>query len=330
MSVVDQYSDPAFATLYRQVTAYPRLEEYIKEASLDAGEAVALPKTAFAWPDERKFPMHTAAHAAMSYAYVKAAAHVPAHVVGALENALTAYDIPADVFASPVTKVAADNDTDYLVPALKLWSVKTASDVSRVERQVVAALTKLDLEHRTVACTNLVKKAAEHGVPVSLDIQRSAGLVVSDLGRARDWVEARAGAVDSETFKTAYLKLAEGLKHQGAESKDRDGLLKIAGAIAELDERSGLDRHYDRKLPDAVQTVFNTTKLASEVVDLAGKSVPVSKLAALPPSFWEDLGGPDLRAEVAPGGTVVDVSKLATVVDTLPLDLKLILRNQVR
>jgi hypothetical protein len=330
MSVVDQYSDPAFATLYRQVTAYPRLEDYIKEASLDAGEAEALPKTAFAWPDERKFPMHTAAHAAMSYAYVKAAAYVPEHVMRTLQNALAAYDISEDVFVSSATKVAADNENDYLVPSLKLWAVKTASDVKVAERHVMASLTRLDLPHRTLACTNLVKKAAEYGVPVSLDIQRGAGLVVSDLGRTRDWVEARANAVDGDSFKTAYLKLAEGLRHYGAESNDRDGLMKIAGAIAELDERSGLDRHYDRKLPDAVQTVFNTSKLASETVDLAGKSVPVSKLAALPVSFWEDLGGPDLRSEVAPGGSVVDVSKLAMVVDTLPLDLKIILRNQVR
>lgn len=329
MSVVDQYSDPAFATLVRQLTAYPRLEQYVKEASVSADEADTLPKTAFAWPDERKFPIHTAEHAALSYAYVKAAAYVPPHVARVVEDALEVYNIPTDVFATPVVKTASHNDADYLLPSLKLWPVKTAADVKHAETQVSKALTKLDLPHRTEACANLVKKAEQHGVKLSSDIMRSAGMVVSDLGRTRDWVEARA-SVAPDTFKTAYLKLAEALKSQGAESKDRDSLMKVAGAIAELDERAGLERYYDRKLPDAVQTVFNTDKLAEEAVDLAGRAVPVSKLAALPPSFWEDLGGPELRAEVAPGGTVVDVSKLATVVETLPLDLKMVLRNQVR
>ena len=65
------------------------------------------------------------------------------------------------------------------------------------------------------------------------------------------------------------------------------------------------------------------------MVDLNGTMVPLSKLAALPSSFWEDLGGRELSDELCPGGKM-DNSKLAMIVDTLPLDLKVILKSQLR
>jgi hypothetical protein len=78
-----------------------------------------------------------------------------------------------------------------------------------------------------------------------------------------------------------------------------------------------------------LKTVFNTSKLAEDTIDLAGTRVSLKKLAGLPASFWEDLGGRELSDELCPGGRV-DVSKLAMIVDTLPLDLKVALKGQLR
>jgi len=328
MNVVDQYNDPAFGVLFRQITQMPALGDFVKSASIDQAEAETLPSTAFAWPDERRFPIHTAEHAALSYAYAKTAS-VPAPVLDALKQALEVYGVPESVFAQPETKVASLSDEDFLLPDLRLFPVKTAADLSVAQRQVVENLSKLDLPHRAMACGNLVKKAGEYGVDLHPEVVKLAGFVVSSTETTRRWLEARAGAAKDPTYKVAYQTLADGLRAAPPEVADRGDLLKLAAAVAELDERSGLDLHYDRRLPDALRTVFNTEKQAAECVELCGAQVPLRKLAGLPASFWEDLGGPELSREIAPGGRV-DVSKLAEVVGTLPLDLKVILKSQVR
>jgi len=330
MPVIDQFSDPAFGTLHRQVSRMPALEAFVKQAEVEQADVAALPDTAFAWPSERKFPVHTPEHAALSYAYSKVASVLPAEVRSNIVKALEAYDVPEATFAEQAVKEAS-YDNDYLVPEHRLFLVQTVTQCKLAQDRLVEALPKLDLEHRAIACANLVKKADAMGVELRPEILQLAGLVVSSTKIAMEWLEARANRLpaDDTVHKLAYLSLAKGLVKQPEEISDRQGLLKFASAIAELDEKTGLDRHYDRRLPDALRTVFNTEKLAGKSVDLGGTFISVAKLAQLPASFWEDLGGKELGDEIAPGG-VVDQSKLATVVDTLPLDLKLQLKAHCR
>jgi hypothetical protein len=328
--IVDQYSDPAFAGMVQQLARMPQLEAFVKEASIEPGEDQALPDTAFAWPDQRKFPIHTPEHAALSQMYAKLASHVPGEVQDAIKTALEVFGVPETVFAEQV-KVAAARDDEYLVPALKLFPVRDAADVKYAEQQLLEQISKLDLDTRVQACGNLVKKAAEFKAPLHPEMQKLAGFVVSSTQELRTWLDARASALTPTHHmeKAAYEKLSSELARQPAESRDREGLLKVADVIATLDERTGLDKHYDRRLPDPMRTVFNTSKLAADTVDLAGTMVPVAKLAQLPMTFWQDLGGDELRDEIFPGGSL-DRSKLAMIVETLPLDLKLTLEAYTR
>jgi len=330
-NVVDQYSDPSFGYLVRQVQAMPAIETYVKHASIEAGETDALPDTAFAWPSQRKFPIHTAEQATLSYAYSKLASALPTEVETNLKNALEVYGVPMNIFEPAVVKEASLSEDAYLLPEMRLFPVPDAGSVKYAEQRLLSQISKLSLENRAVACGNLVKKADHFKVDLHPEVLKFAGFVVSSTAQVRDWLSARAAALpmDKHLQKVAYEALAEGLKKQPAESRDRPGLLKLASAIAELDEQAGLDKHYDRRLPDPLQTVFNTQKVASEMVDLNGTMVPLSKLAALPATFWEDLGGRELSDEICPGGKM-DTAKLAMVVDTLPLDLKVILKSQLR
>jgi len=343
MSFVDQFSDPAFGSLHRQVTQMPALEEYVKQAEIDPGQLAVLPDSAYAWPVHRKYPIHTAQHAAMSYAYSKLAEWLPDEVRANLKQALEVYEVPESIFAphsenngEKVASAIADTTT-YLLPDLKLFPVNTVAQCKYAQALLVNSLSKLDIEHRAIAAGNLVKRAdmlalqgKGEGDALTLrpEVLQLAGLTISDTKCASEWLEARATRLPETqvTFKRAYQTLADSLKKRPAELSDREGLLKVASAVAELDEQTGLDRHYDRRLPDALRTIFNTKKLASESVDCGGTHVSLAKLAQLPASFWEDLGGRELSDEVAPGG-VVDQAKLATIVETLPLDLKAVLRR---
>lgn len=330
MPIVDQFSDPAFATLFRQVSRMPALEGFVKSASVDEEEARSLPDNAFAWPSERKYPLHTPEHAALSYAYTKVAGAIPREVIENLEKAIDVYQIPASTFEETAMKVAASEE-HYVLPEYKFLPIETAEQVKVAQTRLLEELHKMEIADRATAAANLVKRADELKVTPRVEVMKLAGLVVSDTRDAADWIEARTASLTGEKlqYKKAYESLADGMRSCPPETYDRNGLLKVAAALAEMDAASGLDKHYDRKLPDPLQTVFNTTKVAGSTIEIAGAHIPLAKLAQLPVSFWEDLGGPELSSEVAPGG-VVDTAKLATVVDTLPLDMKLTLKAQVR
>ena len=324
---IDQYNDPAFGTLIKQLDRMPNLEATVKTASVDSAEAKNLPDSAFAWASERKFPIHTPEHAALSYAYFKCASErMPPEVEQELNKALAVYGIEPKTFE---VKTAAAAEPEYLLPDLKLLPVKTAADVEYAQRKLVEALPRLDLEHRATACANLVKHAEALSVTLHPEVQKLAGFVVSSTRVAAEWLDARASVATDTTHQQAYTKLAAELRKGPEELADRGGLLKLANAIGELDVKAGLEKHYDRRLPDALRTVFNTEKLAAGSLNIAGAMIPVTKLASLPVSFWQDLGGDELSREIAPNGSV-DSEKLATVVETLPLDLKTIIRKQLR
>ena len=330
MPIVDQFSDPAFATLFRQVTRMPALESFVKSASVDTEEANSLPDSAFAWPAERKYPIHTPEHAALSYVYTKVAGSIPPEVVENLEKAIDLYQIPLSTFEETETKVASVQE-QYVLPEYKFLPLNTADQVKVAQTRLLEELHKLEVVDRATAAANLVKRANELKVTPRVEVMKLAGLVVSDTRTAADWIEARTARLsdDKLQYKKAYETLAAGMRRGPKETFDRDGLLKVASALAEMDAAAGLEKYYDRKLPDPLQTVFNTTKVAGSTIEVAGAHIPLSKLAQLPASFWEDLGGPELSSEVAPGG-VVDTAKLATILETLPLDMKLTLKAQVR
>jgi hypothetical protein len=327
MAFVDQFNDPAYGVMVRQLTRMPGLEEFVKEASLDdmARDSDKLPDRCFAWPEERRYPIHTEKHAALSYGYILAEASVPEYVKKAAKEALDVFNVPESIFAVSTEKVASEQ---FLLPEDRLFPVNTPTQVKTAQSVFIENLSKLNVERRVEAAVNLVKVASETGVVVNPIVQKTAGLTVCDTRQARSWISARVEAAKEPVYKLAYQALSDGLATQPRESADRNGLIKMAQVLGDLDEKAGLVKFYDRKLPDPLQTLFNTEKTAAACVDLCGKLVPVTKLAALPASFWADLGGQELADEICPGGAC-DSSKLAAVVDTLPLDLKTVLKSQV-
>jgi hypothetical protein len=323
MAIVDQYSDAAHGNLYHLVQRFNGLYDVVKTAELDAKLAGELPDSAFAWPSERKFPMHTREEAALSYAYAKEAAEVPLNVKTRLAAALDIYGVDPSIY--DVQKVAQEEREApaeaYALPDHHLLPL-TAGHLEKSASLYAQESYKLPLELRTTAAVRLAGAGARNG-----EIAKYAGLVVSDTRRAADWVEARLERAGEE-YAPMYQKIAHALRTLPRESSDRHGLSKIASALDTVDRNSGVDRYLGRRLPDAMATVFNTEKLAEDSVDLGGVMVPVSKLMGLPTSFWADLGGQELAQEIAPSGRP-DPSSLLAVVETLPLDLKITLRKQL-
>jgi hypothetical protein len=325
---IDQFSDPSFKKLAECIKDQPAFEPLIKKAHLDNDEHAALPNSAFAWENERLFPLHTAEHAALSYLYATSkTASVPAHVVSALTSALDVYgvSIPAQekVAAAPVMSTE-----DYLLPARQRWLVTSAEGVKLAEQALRDNKSVLPIEEQAQAAVRLVKKAQAYDVELSSDTIRTAGLVMSDLDTVRHWVEVRANLAP-ENVKVAYQQLSDGLGKSTGMSSDRPALIKLASMLNDLDKQAGFDAAAGRKMYDPLATVFNTDKVAEETVDLAGTSASLRKLAMLPDSMYGDCFGDDVIPELSSGGRL-DATKIAQVLPTMPRDLLQSFSRQIR
>ena len=173
-----------------------------------------------------------------------------------------------------------------------------------------------------------MRKAANYGVSLRPETLKMAGVAVTDRQTLVDWLEARDEAAPAE-HKDGYRKLAGAASRLPTELRDREVQVKLAEAIQELDESAGLDRHWGRRLLDPVLTVFNT-KTAGPGVTLAGRHIPMARLAAYPSSFYSDVLGPDIVREASDGAGQFDPYKLAAVLGTLPVDMQRVLSAQMR
>jgi hypothetical protein len=329
MPVVDQSTDPAMAGLMSRVANRPKLAAAIMDVDVDTDELTTLPDHAFAWPEKRAFPVHSPGHALMSCVYREGAESVPEHVDVALKEACEVYSIDRSLLAAPKVASAPPPADDYLLPGIRRLLVRDASQVKVAEQRLLDEGKKLTLEHRAQASARLVQKAAFYGVNLRAETLKMAGMVVTDTRDLADWLEARAEAAPIE-HKDSYQKLAAAARKLPAELRDRKEQVKLAEAIQELDSLTGLDRHHGRRLPDPMATVFNTTKVAGAGVNLAGRFVPIERLAAYEPSFFADALGPDIVREASDAAGAIDPHKLAMVLGTLPMDMQRVLSAQIR
>lgn len=330
MNIRDQYHDPSFAFLFHILNENPEARDFVKSASLDVNDESTLPSSAFAWPERRLFPINTPQNTVLSSLYRIKCAAIPVEVDDALKKAQGIYGVKNILDKSAEHQKTAEAQRSpapetWILPHLKRLRVKTAEDVKVAERLLLEQYPRLNIEDRAEGFVNLVKVARDLGVSLEPTTHRMAGMTVCTTKTARDWIEARAAAVEEPLFQSAYEKLASAFAHRGEFIQDRDELISAANALAHLDKQAGLDKHYDKRLPDPIRTIFNTEKIAEEMIDMAGRQIPLSKLAAMPSTFWDDVVGKDIASEF----TAKQGEELRQVLDTLPLDLKLIIKNQV-
>lgn len=326
--ITDQYhGDPTYAQLHVLTRNRPLVREMLKTASFETktSEAEALPSTAFAWEDERRFPLHTKEDTLASVLYrSKLGSAVPSYVDDKMAKAIAVYGLEDHIFAAktasvPSQKVAFALEEDNRLPLGTPDQIKTAEQVLCRDYQ------RLPFEKRADAFSRLVLAAREHGVTLAPLSQKLAGMTICSTHTLRTWLGARA-AVTEGPVQQAFDKLAEDLRVAPTYIQDRKDLVKLASTVNQLDSRAGLEKHYDRQLPDPLLTVFNTEKTAMLTVDLAGMQAPVAEIMQLPPEVWEQVDAPEL-AEIAASG---DESTFKQVFDTMPLDIKMALRGQLQ
>jgi hypothetical protein len=327
--IFDQFSDPSYRAVFKMVQEHSDAEDLVKTASMDFEENEKVADSAFAWPERRLFRIDTPAHAALSKMFMEKQAGIPADVVSLCDKALDLFGVKLDL----TVKTAAANmpaDDDYLLPSIRRLLVRDKNDVKLASEAIRNNLKKMDTRTRAQACTNLVKKAVELEQKVPMWVLKFAGYTMCDTVLLRDWIGARAEATEDAQLKFGYNKLAEELKPLPKMCGSRDELIKVASVLRELDEAAGLEKFYDRSMLDPLSTVFNTDKLADDVLELAGKQVPMQDLLSIDPEVYKDVFGEDLSGEfIDPTTNEIDAEKLKTILPTVPLDLQRTLAAQM-
>lgn len=328
MSLVDQTKDPVMAHLMRRVADRPKLAAAVADVDVRREELDLLPDHAFAWPEKRAYPIHDAGQTLLSMVY-REGTNVPAHVDRALKEACEVYGIDSGLLTTSKTASEQESEDSFLLPQYRRLRVTEPSHVKTAEDKLLSEGHRLGVATRALAASRLVEKAAFHGVALRPETQQQAGNVVTDTRALADWLEARREAAPVE-YKEGFHKLATAARRLPSEFRDRDQQIKLAQAIHELDEQADLVRHYGRRLPDPILTVFNTSKVAGAGVTLAGRFLPLERLAAYDSSFFSDALGPDFVREATDATGHMDPTRLAAVLETLPADMQRVLAAQMR
>jgi len=329
-NIIDQTNDPGFSNLRVLVEQFPELREMSKTASLDPNEFAELPDTAFAWPAKRQFPIHNREHAALSLGYSKTASGLPTDVQTSLSKAAEVYGISADAFAAPKSLTKIANNEIWLLAEKKRFRVASSEDVKVAEKVVLEKYASLSIEDRAEAFLNLKRAASQFQTRLLPCTEKLAGFTVTSTQTFKDWVEAREEASRKlgSALAPAFAKLAEAYSGTAPFITDRPTQIKLAQLVHALDKKAGLTKYYGKKLPDPIQTVFNTTKLAADMVNVGGINFDSATLGEIPLTFWEDALGADVAKEIAPTG-VVDPTLLKQLLPTLPNDLKMAVGKQL-
>lgn len=332
--VIDQFhGDTALLHLYAALEEHPNALAAVKTASFDPDEADTLPSRAFAWESERRFPVHSREHTIASLAYrTKFASAVPADVDEKLADAMEAYDISPSLFdrerkGMPTKTASAPKEVEYAVPSQKRLPLGSAEQVKIAETVLLRDGHVLPFEERIGAFLKVAHAALEYGVPLSAESDAYAAQNACNTALLRDRIGMRASRTKVAACIEAYDALDQALIHQPPVITDRLTLLKLASSLQTLDEIGGLTSDYGKRVFDPMKTVFNegSMKVGADMVDVAGKAVPVETLMQLPEHVWQDVDAPEL-AQVAASG---DAAQFRQVFETLPRDIKVVLGAQL-
>lgn len=301
------HGDPTLLVLAEAALDRPALRVKLAGASFTGADA--LPDNAFAWPEQRRFAVHSEVDTLASIVYRSKVASVPAHVDAALSRAVRAWGIDFEVLRSTAPQVkVADDLPEYAVPSQSRLPIGTQHQVKIAEEVLLRdGLAALPYEELVAGAKKVASASERMGILPSPDLRRFAGDGACHIPTLREHLDGRAAYVKTAEARLAYDALAHGVSRYerfGTQvSFDKPVLNKIADALHALDVKYDLVTEYGPRVLDPMRAVFNSTartKVASDTGDmltLGGQAVPVAALCRLSADDWRDLGLDDL-AEV--------------------------------
>jgi len=279
--LVDAFNDNNMSVLKSKIAeidgAAHRLE---KVASLPIENRGDLTKEAFAWPDEKLFPIYSPAHALVSSVYLEGNDDVPNFVKEACEEACALFGL--DVQIGSLEKVAEEPEQlaaeDFLLPAQRKLPVVDADTMRMSKSALEKVASILPPEDLVVANRQLVKKAEELGEPVS-DSTLSLGLYGTiDTATARSILHDRKLMTGDER----YEKIASDMAGDTIYSTNK--VADVIFDVTSLDNENNLDKTASETIlelvvPGAVDNIY----------EIGQEEIPTDKIASIDAEDWMDI-----------------------------------------
>jgi hypothetical protein len=329
MDKVSVCSDTAHGVLKRMLSVRPYAYQHIKTANL-AEDLSQLPGTAFADPSSRNYPLHSPEHAAISYLYAIHNQEGP-EIMQKIIEALDVYGIPIeDLNAVVASEEDASSSDVYLFPESKTYPVRDAAEVKFAETRLLAQERSLLPETKAALFSKLAYYANLYGVKLTDKSYKYAALAETNPLELAAALSHRARITKDAIIQQKFAALRDATLQDYRALRNRNVQIKLASAIAKLDEEANLVSKYASELEDPMLAVFSGKKYASGVsVTLGDHTFDAQQLAKLPITFWSDALGPEVVPEITHKGQI-DIEALKIILDTLPADTKARLGDQIK
>jgi hypothetical protein len=300
------HGDPTLLVLAEAALERPALRTKLAGYVFD--DPSTLPDSVFAWPEQRRFAVHSEVDTLASIVYRAKIASVPAHVDAALERAVRAWQIDPEVLRATArqAKVAeAPPEVQYAVPSQQRLPLGSMQQVKVAEEVLVRdGLAALPYDELVAGARKIASAAQEFDFLPSPELRRFAGAGACHIPTLREHLHGRAAYVKTAEARSAYDQLAHAVQRYedfGTQhTYDKPALEKVAKALHDLDVKHDMVREYGPRVLDPMRVVFNSTFRTKEAaadgntMTLGGQAVPFAALYRLKEADWRDLGLDDL------------------------------------
>jgi hypothetical protein len=320
MTIIDLGSDKSYKHLVSLLREYPSIRSQVKTADIHPDSISSLPDRAFAWPEERRFPIHNKQMAMISSMYRTKSASLPVHVEENFKKVATMYQFTLPERRAPQgEKVAHVRSDDYLLPNERKFVVRTPQEADHIQSHLVKNASVMGYDHMMEASRNLLRKYASFKADSSKVhplILKYAGYTLSNKELTEANILHRTDFPNA--FHDKYVSL-----HKIASQMDynRSNLIKIAHSLEVIDKEAGLRRLYDTHLVNPMESVFNTNKpYVPAFAKQASDRVSDEMAQSVSEEQVKDLLGEDIL-QAATVDNTLDRQMLKEVINSLPTEM---------
>jgi len=301
MYAIDIYSDPNQETLVKIAQELPgTIDRISMVGEIELDDRDDLSENAFAWPEEKMYPIYTKEAALLSSVYLEAA-DVPEHVKTNCEEACRAFDFGVEI--GRLEKTASEESldpSDYVLPNREKLPIVDAETYATSERLFLDNLDDFSFDEMVVGARQLVKKASDMNIDSNSDLSRIA------LTGQLNVDKARALSMDrySETADPSYLSVAESLSGRSYSSIE-----KIAEWVVDMNDLDDTNGIHSSTLFSAMDPLEKQAAII-----LGNEEVSFEKIAQIEYSDWLEVMDSEIVDYLYEDETL-SLEKVAEIID---------------
>lgn len=284
--LIDVINDQAQGLLKEKIKIIGFNDERLeKVASLDVPEREELTPEAFAWPEEKMFPIYTPSHALVSSIYLENNDSVPDFVKVACEQACELFGYEIDL-SGHYEKTAMDQSEpyapltpdDYLLPGREKLPIIDSDSYNLSKAEFMNNTQHLTFDEVVVGANQLIKKAELLGKEIDEPMIKLALQGSINTSQLTSYLRDR----ELLTSDRKYGTITTGFGGETVSSIEK--VAAIVKSISILDQENGLTKTAAETITDIVNPNGN-----SNILQIGVDEYSFDKIAEIDPSDWREV-----------------------------------------